>query len=280
MRTSVPPRSHAATTNETLERGRFAIQTGRPLEAERIAREILSINSGSREATKILGYAQIMLGCYEQAVSSLEKAARGSHDSELETQIGIALRHCGRPDDALVWLRRAVKRKPPRAASFYELGLVLASMRRLEEAIDVLRRGVEVAPLMPEMRVQLGYAYDGINDRKNAILCFRQALETVPEHLAAIAGLGAMLVKECDFAGAAKLFSRLVMTHPGDTEARMRLATCLLNLGQTDAALACMRVAAAHGPQFYSRALRTLVSSARGRFWLRPSDAAKSLRGA
>lgn len=266
-------------TIEALERARFAIQTNRPLEAERIATEILSVNSGNREANKILGYAQIMFGRFEQAIVTLVRAAEGNRDSELEAQIGITYQRVGRTDDALTWLQRAAKRKPPHPAALFELGRMLAALHRLEEAIDVLKKGVEATPLMPEMRVQLGYAYDRLNDRKGAASCFRQVLTMDPRHPAAIAGLGTMLLLEHDFEGAAETFKRLVMADPSNAEARLRLGTCLLNLGETAAALACMRAAAAQGPQFYSKALRTLISSGRGRFWLRPSDAKRSLTG-
>ena len=99
------PYAHA----EALKRANLAVQQGRPINAERIAGEILERNAGHLEATKIVGYALLMQG-------------RASHDPEIETQLAIALRQAGQTDKALIWLKRAAKRMPPFAAAFHELG--------------------------------------------------------------------------------------------------------------------------------------------------------------
>jgi tetratricopeptide (TPR) repeat protein len=87
-----------------LQQANLAIQNERPADAERIAGEILKANAGHLEATKILGYALLMQGRAQEAVGPLEKAARASHDPEIETQLAIALRQAGEIDKALIWL--------------------------------------------------------------------------------------------------------------------------------------------------------------------------------
>ena len=70
-------------------------------EAERIAGEILKANAGHAEATKLFGYALLMQARPEEAVAPLEKAARASHDPEIETQLAIALRQAGLIDPGM-----------------------------------------------------------------------------------------------------------------------------------------------------------------------------------
>jgi tetratricopeptide (TPR) repeat protein len=280
MRMNFPdqrPQTSAA-NNEALESARFALDTDRPADAERLAAGILKSNSGNREATKILGFAMIMLGRAAEAIAPLEKAARGGHDPELETQLAIALQRCGRTEDAVTWLKRAVRRKPPFAAAFYELGLALTALHRLDEAIEAFRRGVEAAPMMTDMVVNLGYAYERAGDRGNAAASFRRALAMNPAHRGAILALGTVLINDRDFAQAADLFRNALQLDPTNAEARISLGNCLLNLGQAEDGIAWMRAAAGSGPQFYGKALRTMVASSRGRFWLRPSAASKMLR--
>ena len=281
MRANLPSggRQAGVAKNEALERARIAIQINQPDQAQQIAAEILKSNSGDREAIKILGYALIMLKRAGEAVEILESAARRSHDPELDTQLAIALQQCGRTADAIHWLKRAIKRKSPQPSAFFELGFILNSQYRYSEAVDVLRKGVETAPMMVDMTVQLGVAYSGTNDRPNAIACFRRALAMNPAHLRSMSGLGDVLMNDRDFAQAADVFGRLVAADPANADARIRLGNCLLILGQTDVGFACMRAAAARGPKFYGKALRALTSSSHGRCWLRPSDAAKFLRG-
>ena len=74
-------------------------------------------------------------------------------------------------------------------------------------------------------------------------------------------------------------FGHAIAADPDDAAARIGLGNCLLNLGQADIAYACLRAATARGPQFYGKALKIAVSSAHGRFWLKPSAAAKFFRG-
>lgn len=264
---------------EALQRARLAIQNGRAAEAERLARDILGVNSGHLEATKLLGYALVMQNRADEAVAPLEKAARGSRDPEAETQLAIALRHGGDNDKALLWLKRAVKRVPPFAAAFHELGYLLCSLKRYDEAIDVLKQGMAAAPMMPEMAIQLGFVASAANDRASASGAFTHALAINPAHPEALHGFGILSMNMSDYRQAAELFRRAVSANPDDTLARVMLGNCLLELGDRDAAYALLRAASARGGEFYSKAMQALISSSRGRFWLRPSAAAKFLKG-
>jgi Flp pilus assembly protein TadD len=263
---------------ETLQRAQLAIRNEQPAEAERLAGDILSANSGHLEATKILGYALVMQGRAADAVAPLEKAARTSRDPEVETQLAIALRQACDNDKALTWLKRAVKRTPAFAPAFHELGFVLHSLGRSTEAIDVLRQGLAVAPMMTEMAIQLGFVCYAINDRANAGGAFAHALSINPVHPEAIQGLGTVLMDAGDYAQAAELFRRALSANADDTLARIALGKCLLELGERDAAYACLRVASVRGEDYYGKVIAVLLSSGHGRFWLRPSSAAKFLK--
>jgi tetratricopeptide (TPR) repeat protein len=281
MRSGVPNdrQQRAAANAETLRRAQFAVQNDHPAEAERLAGEILKTSPGDAEATKVLGYALMMRGRGGDAAGVLEKAARSGRDPELETQLAIALRQAGRPDEALPWLKRAIKRKPPFLAAFHEYGLALKALQRYDEAIDVLKQGLEAAPMMVEMATQLGRVYEAVNDRANARKYFAQAHAVNPRQPEALHALGAALMDDHEFAQAAELYRHALTEDPADAAARIGLGNCLLNLGQADAAFACLRAATARGPQFYGKALKIAASSPRGRFWLRPSAAAKFFKG-
>jgi len=278
MQGGVPNERQRAQT-EALQRAQLAIQNDLPAEAERLAGEILERNAGYLEAIKILGYALLMQGRAGDAVAPLEKAARASRDPEIETQLGIALRQAGQSDKALIWLKRAIKRTPPFAAAFHELGYLLHALNRPHEAITALEQGIAVAPMMTELPIQLGFVCYAVNDRANAGRAFAHALSINPVHPEAIQGLAMVLMDDGDYAQAAELFRRGVTANPSDNLARIGLGHCLLELGQADAAFACLRAAGVRGNEFYSKALRATLSSGHGRFWLRPSAAAKFFTG-
>jgi tetratricopeptide (TPR) repeat protein len=277
MPTDIPNdrKQRAAMLDAMLARAAFFIQHGQPAEAEELAAGILDLKPGHAEATKILGYARLMLGRAEAALEPLEKVARQSRDPRDETQLSIALRQMGRSEDALVWLRRAVQRKPVFPPAFHELGFVLKSLHRLDEAIAVLTQGIETAPKAPDLAIQLGHAYYARDDRANTRKFFTQALSLSPSHPEAMSGLAMVLMDQRDFTQAAELYRRVLAVNPADATARIGLGNCLLGLGQADDAYASLRAATASAPQLYAKALRVAVSSGHGRFWLRPSAAEK-----
>jgi tetratricopeptide (TPR) repeat protein len=259
---------------EALQRAEFAIQNGLPLDAERIAREILTANAGHPEATKIFGYALLMQERADEAVAPLEKAARATRNPEIETQLAIAFRHAGNNDKALLWLRRAIKRTPPFAPAFHELGYLLHVLNQPDEAIDVLRQGTMIAPMMTDMWIQLGFVCNLANDRPGAADAFSRALAINPVHPDAVQGMALVLMHDGDYARAAELFKSAIAANPDNASARVGLGNCLLELGESDAAYACLRAGVGKGAGLH-KVLKTIMASGRGRFWLRPSDAAK-----
>ena len=263
---------------EALQHAGAALQRGQPIDAERVAGEILKTSPGHPEATKILAYALMMQQRAKEAVAPLERVARTGRNPEIETQLGIALRRCGQSDKALIWLRRAVKRTPPFPAAFHELGYLLNLLKQPDEAVEVLRQGVALAPMMPEMWVQLGYVCRARHDHAGAIEAFSRALAINPVLPEAVDGMTSVLMHDGDYAQAAELFKRVISTRPEEGWARIGLGTCLLELGESDAAYACLRAGVGKGASFHA-ALRAITSSSRGRFWLRPSSAAAFLKG-
>lgn len=267
-----------AATDEGARRAMAAIQNGRPDEAERIARTLLSGNARHPGALHVLGLALLAQRRPREAIAPLEQAARACPDPVIETHLAIALRQSGRSAEAVEWLERATTRQPAFALAFHELGVLLFSLRRLAEAEAVLRRGQEIAPTLPEWSVALGGIFLDRADRTNAKLAFAQALANAPGHPGALFGLGTVLMDDGEFAPAAERFRQALARDPNYAQARLNLGFCLLELAQWDEAIACLRAAVAATPSYYGKALRTLVTSGRGRFWLRPSAAAAFLR--
>jgi cytochrome c-type biogenesis protein CcmH/NrfG len=85
-------------------------------------------------------------------------------------------------------------------------------------------------------------------------------------------------MEEGDFARAAERFRQALAKDPSDFQSRLSLGACQLELGRSDEAFASLRTAVQATPNAYPMALKVVVTSARGRFWLRPSAAAKFLK--
>jgi Flp pilus assembly protein TadD len=256
-----------------------ALQGQRPAEAQRIAATVLKDDPRHQRALHVLGCALLMQGRFKEALAPLEQAARGRHDPELDTQLAITLRQLGRPDEALTKLKRAIKRTPPYPAAFHELGFLLYSMDRHEEAIETLHRGLEVAPMMPELSVQLGNVLLHRGRQVEARIAFARALAIAPHSQDALLGLAQAHSKLGQYSLAADCYRQCLVNRPDDASLWLNLGHCLLALGQHEAGYDCFRTAARGDAAGAGLALTSLVKSRRGRFWLRPSAAARFFGG-
>jgi Flp pilus assembly protein TadD len=156
--------------------------------------------------------------------------------------------------------------------------VLLYSLHRSGEAIEVLKLAIEAAPRVPDLPILLAWIFHERHDSANARTAFAHALSIVPNHPDALYGMGLVLFDTGEFALAAEHFERALAEDPSDQHSRLCLVACLLELGQTDVAPVWLRQET-HVGNFYGKALKILISSSRGRFWLRPSAAAKFLSG-
>jgi len=261
-----------------LVRAMSALDNERPQDAERIAAEVLRADPRHASALFILGCALTMQGRAGEAIAPLQAAVGSRDDPELDTMLGIALRQVGRYNDAVSRLKLATARQPPHAAAFRELGYVLVLLGRYDEAADVLDRGLEIAPMMPQLSIQLGFAHLSRGDCASAKVAFARALGISPCSQDALFGIAKAHQELGENESAAAYFRSYLTDRPNDSGAWLNLGQCLLELGQRDAGYECFRKAAAGDAKHYGTALTSLAAAARGRFWLRPSEAARFFR--
>jgi tetratricopeptide (TPR) repeat protein len=263
--------------SEAVQRARLALNSDRPQDAQRIADEILKIDPRDGQALHIRGCALLMQKRAADAVAPLQAAAQRLRDAETDTLLAMALRQIGRPEEALSRLKRATKRRPPYAPTFHELGYLLMSLERYDEAIEALRRGLEIAPMMPQLSIQLGEVFLRRRNYAEARATFARALEIAPTSADALFGMAKAHQSLGEAGRAADYYRRCLLTTPDDAATWLNLGHCLLQLGQIEAGYDCFRSAARGDPKRHGKALTSLAASGRGRFWLKPSAAARFL---
>lgn len=264
--------------DQALERAILALRMQRPDEAERITAEVLKANRGNARAAWVLGQALLIQNRPADAIVPLERAARRSGDPAIETLLATALAAAGRRGKALDQLRRTTARRPPFAPAFLEHGGQLATIGRFEEANAVLENGLAFAPDSVELRTELGFLHLKRNNRAKARATLLQALAAAPERSDVLAALAKVMALDGEYAAAADLFRRALGLRPDDAMSRNNLGLCLLEMGQRDAGEASLRAAARGAPQMAGLAITSLATASHGRFFLRPSAAAKFLR--
>jgi tetratricopeptide (TPR) repeat protein len=268
----------AVPDEQALQLGWAAFDSRRLDEAERRARDVLTGHPEHAGALHLLGVALLLQKRPRDAVGPLAEIARDAANPVIETHYALALRDVGRRDEAIDWLKRAMSRKPVFAAAFHELALIFCGVRRYDDAEVVLKQGIELAPGVAELAVELGGVYILRAEPANARAAFARALALAPDHVRALHGCGTALLFEGEFERAAAQFRQVLARNPGHVRARLDLAHCLLELGRFEAGVAELRIVVDAAPQLYGAALKVLVSSRRGRLWLKPSMAASFLQ--
>jgi tetratricopeptide (TPR) repeat protein len=267
----------AAEIEDALRRAKAALDAGRAIEAEQLARAVLKRDVRHSNAQQILGGALLLQGRFEDAIAPLKAAARVFRDPALDTQLAIALREAGHIEEALSRLNRAIKREQPYAFAYHELGFLLHAMGNDDEAVAAIERGIRMVPLSTNLFVLLGGIQHARRDLRRAKAAYAHALAIAPQLATAHYGLGAVLMTEAAFKEAIEHFRFAAMNDPADLQPRLKLAACVLETGDTAAALSLFRDAVRVDPQIYPLSLKLILSAGRGKFWLRPSDATRAL---
>jgi Tfp pilus assembly protein PilF len=142
-----------------------------------------------------------------------------------------------------------------------------------------LESGLALVPDAVDMQRELAALHLKRNDRTRARELLLRALKVSPDRPDLMAGLALVMLLDGEYASAAEAFRRVVALRPGDAVARADFGRCLLEMGERDAGEASIRMATRESPELLGRAIMSLAVASRGRFFLRPSAAAKFLRG-
>jgi tetratricopeptide (TPR) repeat protein len=262
---------------QVLESAALALRMQRPNEAERLAFGVLKSDRGNVLAARILGRALLMQNRADEAIVALERAARRGDDPEIETLLAGALAVVGRADEALDRLRRSIARRPPFPPAFLEYAGQLGKIGRVDEAIAVLENGLALAPDAVDLRTELGYLHVKRNDRAKAREIFSQLHAAAPERYDVLVGLAKVMALDGEYAPAVDLYRRALGMRPDDAVTRNNLGICQLEMGEREAGEANLRAMTRGAPQLAGQAITSLAAVSHGRFFLRPSAAAKFL---
>jgi Flp pilus assembly protein TadD len=262
---------------QTLQQASLALRMQQFGRAEQLAAEILKSNRADRSAVLILAHALIAQERAGDALVPLERAVRRSGDAEIETLLGAALCSSRRAADGVEQLRRTAARRPPYLPAFQELAGQLAKAGHLNEAIRIIEDGLALAPESIDLKVDLGRLLLQNNERAKARAALTVARDAAPGRPDILTELGRALLFDGEYAAAADAFRHALALRPEDALTRANLAACLLEMGERDSGEAALRSVMRGRPHMLGRAAFALASSSHGRFFFRPSAAAKFL---
>ncbi|MGY4303695.1 Flp pilus assembly protein TadD [Bradyrhizobium sp. USDA 4369] len=263
---------------QALQEAIHALRGRQFARAEQIAASILRTAKTDRAA--LLVYAHALLGQHRagEAVVPLEKAILRGSDPEIETLLGAALCESRRGADGIAQLRKTAARRPPFLPAFQELAGRLAKSAELTEAVAVIEDALALAPDSVDLKLDLGRLCLQANDRARARANLVAAREAAPGRPDILIELAWVQFLDGDYAEAAGTYKHALGLRPEDTQTRANLAMCLMEMGDRAGGEAALRTVVRGRPHLLSRAAYTMVVSSHGRFFFRPSDAAKFLQ--
>ncbi len=261
---------------QNLDRAALALRMRDFAVAERLAGDVLKAERGNAAAAVLLGQTLLATGRAGEAVAPLERAARRTEDAGIETLLASALAASGRIQEALDRLQQAVTRRPAYPPAFIEYARQLGRAMKLDDAIAAAEAGLALLPHVFELKLELARLLVLSNARARGRTLLVEAQAAAPGHPEILAELARLMVLDGEYAEAADAYRRVLAVRP-DAMTRANFALCLLELNQRDAAEAQLREVVRESPQLFGRAVSSMVVSSHGRFFMRPSAAAKFL---
>jgi tetratricopeptide (TPR) repeat protein len=219
----------------------------------------------------------LAMGRALEAVPPLERAVRRAEDAGIETLLASALTASGRLPDALERLQQAITRRPAYPPAFIEYARQLGRAMKVDDAIAVAAAGLALAPHVIELQVELARLLVVSNERGRARTLLLQAQAAAPGHPDVLGELARIMLLDGEYAAAADFYRRALAARP-DAMTRANFALCLLELNDRNAAETQLREVVRDSPQLFGRAVSSMAVSSHGRFFMRPSLAAKFLK--
>lgn len=167
------------------------------------------------------------------------KTASGA---EILNNLGTALDHKGRVEDAMQCYRTALRLKPDYALALYNLGGELASRKEYNQAIEYYEAAVRLKPDQPDLRNALGSTLVEIGRIDDAIYHYNEALRLSPNDAKAHNYLGLALAAQGKAAEAIPHYEIALRSDPTQIEIHNNLGSALVNVGNLDEAIRHFRL--------------------------------------
>lgn len=149
--------------------------------AENAFRQALKIHPGYTQALRNLCHLLEVHGRFAEAEAGLLRCAEIDNESpESLYEIGRNLVQQKKENEALEWLRRAIKAQPDYAAAHITLSAALNSTEDPLAAMEEIKASIKVLPNIPHLHTNLGIVNLSLSRADDAIACFRKALEIAP----------------------------------------------------------------------------------------------------
>ncbi len=178
----------------------------------------------------------------------MSSATRLDPTLEEDRARGLRLLDDGKPDEAVVALRRALQRDARDVATLGGLAVALHRAGRVREAVARMRQRVRLRPDVPGFHHDLGLALVELGEAAEAIAAFERAVALQPDFVAARVALADALLRRGAFDAAEPHYRRAIALDAAWSVPRTNLAALMIARRRIDEALALYREALDRDP--------------------------------
>ena len=217
---------------EALTLGTRHHQAGQLADAERIYRQVLSIEPDNPQALHLLGLLAMQGRQFEMAIELIGRAIRGDRrQATFHANLGEALRHAGRLDDAIAAYRTALAVQPGVAQIHVMLAGAQLSAGRTDEAVGNFHEALRLSPEDNPARTRLGHTLHEQGQLSEAEACFRRVLRADPRSAEAHFNLAGVLQSQGRHDDAVAMYRAALVIDPKLADAHNNLGTILKDRG-------------------------------------------------
>jgi protein O-GlcNAc transferase len=226
-------------------------EAGRLVEAERLYRQICSLDPRHVDSLHLLGILAGQVGRNDVAIDLIGRAlALKPHFAEAHFNLGNILARENRLDQAAAHYKRVIALRPDFVEAHNSLGTVLSDLGNAGEALACFERALSLKPDCAEAYYNQGIVLSKASRLDDAVRQYERALALKPDYHEAWYNLGNILKKQARLDGAVTHYRRALALRPHFVEGHNGLGAVFLIQGRGTEALACFEKALALKPDY------------------------------
>ena len=233
-------------------------------DVERLYRVTIQKNPTSFMPRYNLGMVLTDAHRWQEAATALEGAirvaVRDDDRARAQCNLGNALTHLGRPQEAISLELESLRLKPDSPTAYVALGDAFRAAGQIQEAIAAFRRAMELDPLFAGSHNSLGAALATMGQAKEAIEHYRRAIQINPEYTDAHYNQALALSSMGQSGEAIVHYQRAIQIQPAHVKAHYCLGNELFKIGHTKEAIASFQQAIQLDPLYFDARLNLGVA--------------------
>jgi tetratricopeptide (TPR) repeat protein len=201
--------------------------------AQTYAQAAVSLDPGLGVGHAALARVHLARKEYDQAVTAAEKGiATRDRDPDVACILARICRERGNTDQALHWLREAIRYQPISSLAHAQLGEVLLSRGDPQSAAESFARATRLAPEDARLRGEYAEALAAAGDGAGAVTEAQGAVDLAPKSAEAQRALGVALAATEKWEAAAEHLAASLSLGWPNADSYRRLAKCYRRLGR------------------------------------------------